>query len=85
MSNCVSGTPPTRLRRNSRLRSGRQYLNAVVRADDGLVRKVEEQAVLDHAGDQLEIIGQPGRIMDGGAFRVVDQIAAIRPNQPPLG
>src|SRR5690606_42161756 len=54
-----------------------QPLHAPVRPDDRLVRQVEEQAVLDHAGQALQGRGQAGGIVDAAAGGVIDDVAAV--------
>src|SRR5690606_17901754 len=68
-----------------RVGSGRERLDAVVHADDGQVGQVEEEAVLDHAGQALEIVGEAGRVGDDLAGGVVDQVAAVGADQAALG
>ena len=41
--------------------------------------------MLDHAGDQLEVVGETGGVVDDAAFRVVDQVAAIGADEAALG
>src|SRR5690606_38770849 len=47
--------------------------------------EIEEQAVLDYAGDQLEVVCEAGGVVDGAAGGVVDQVPAVGADEAPLG
>ena len=47
--------------------------------------EVEEEAVFDDTGDQFQVVGKAGGVVDDAAFRVVDQVAPIGADQSALG